>query len=79
MLFFFSRKARRFLPHVPLDLFRRSFADGGRTAVKVVTSRRFLSLVRCYILWKCYAEAQVVRDRFLIPVVERIFHAKLSW
>ena len=33
-------------------------------------------MVRCYLLYKCYTEAQVVRDRFFYPVVERVFHAR---
>ena len=52
------------------------FADGVCAVKQVVTSSWFLFLVRCYLLYKCYTEAQVVRDRFFYPVVEKILHSR---
>ena len=51
-------------------------SDGVRTIKQVVTSPWFLFLVRCYLLYKCYTEAQVVRGRFFYPVVEKILHSR---
>ena len=61
------------LPWAPLA---NQVAEGVQTAKRVITSSWFLFLVRCYLLYKCYTEAQVVRDRFLYPVVEKILHSR---
>ena len=61
------------LPWAPLA---SQFAEGVQTAKRVTTSSWFLFLVRCYLLYKCYTEAQVVRDRSIYPVVERILHSR---
>ena len=65
-----------FLPYAPLGFTGSSLCGRGSCSKASSHFLLVLFLVRCYLLYKCYTEAQVVRDRFLYPVVEKILHSR---